>query len=123
MAVSILEHRDYLIATIQVALEDRDLSDLEHALVERVSRSRSRGIIVDVTGLDVIDSFATRTLRDLAHAVRLCGAETVVVGIQPEVAIAMVQLGLPFSGVATALDLEDGVALLDTVLKRKARPG
>lgn len=123
MAVSILEHRDYLIATIQAALEDRDLSDLEHALVERVSRSRSRGIIVDVTGLDVIDSFATRTLRDLAHAVRLCGAETVVVGIQPEVAIAMVQLGLPFSGVATALDLEDGVALLDTVLKRKARPG
>lgn len=123
MAVSILKHRDYLIATIQAALEDGALSDLERVLLERVGESRSRGIIVDVAGLDVIDSFAARTLRDLAHAVRLCGAETVIVGIQPEVAVAMVQLGLPLVGVATALDLEEGVALLNRVLERRTRPG
>lgn len=122
MAVSILKQRDYLIATIQAALEDRDLSGLERALVEGVGRSRSRGVIVDVAGLDVIDSFATRTLRDLAHAVRLRGAETVIVGIQPEVAFAMVQLGLSLVGVATALDLEEGLAFLDKMLEGKKRP-
>ena len=122
MAVSILKQRDYLIATIQAALEDRGLSELQRALVEDVGRFRSRGVIVDVTGLDVIDSFGTRTLRDLAHAVRLRGAETVIVGIQPAVAFAMVQLGLPLVGVATALDLEEGLAFLDTMLESKKRP-
>jgi rsbT antagonist protein RsbS len=122
VAVSILKQRDYLIATIQAALEDRDLSGLERALVEGVGRSRSRGVIVDVAGLDVIDSFATRTLRDLAHAVRLRGAETVIVGIQSDVAFAMVQLGLSLVGVATALDLEEGLAFLDKMLEGKKRP-
>ena len=70
-------------------------------------------MIVDVTALDVMDSFAVRTLRDIAHMARLRGAETVIVGIQPEVAFAMVQLGLTLKGVATALDLEEGLAFLD----------
>ena len=122
MAVSILKQRDYLIATIQAALDDRALSELQRALVERVGRSRSRGVIVDVTGLDVIDSFATQTLRDLAHAIRLRGAETVIVGIRPEVAFAMVQLGLSLVGVSTALDLEEGLAFLDGMLESKRRP-
>ncbi len=74
---------------------------------------RARGVIVDVTALDVIDSFATRTLRDVAHMIRLRGAETVIVGIQPEVAFSMVKLGLTLEGVATSLDLEEGLAYLD----------
>jgi len=123
VAVSVLKQGDYLIATIQAALEDHALSDLERVLLQGVSRSRSRGIVVDVAGLDVIDSFATRTLRDLAHAIRLCGAETVIVGIRPEVAIAMVQLGLALVGVATALDLEEGLAFLDKRLGGRERPG
>lgn len=122
MAVSILKQRDYLIATIQAALEDRGLSELQRGLVEGVGRFRSRGVIVDVTGLDIIDSFGTRTLRDLAHAIRLRGAETVIVGIQPAVAFAMVQLGLPLVGVATALDLEEGLVFLDRLLESKKRP-
>jgi rsbT antagonist protein RsbS len=122
VAVSILKQRDYLIATIQSALDDRGLSELQRALVEGVGRCRSRGVIVDVTGLDVIDSFATHTLRNLAHAIRLRGAETVIVGIRPEVAFAMVQLGLSLVGVATALDLEEGLAFLDTMLENKRRP-
>ena len=117
MQVPILKQRDYLIASIQAALTDADLLQLRDALVTRVGTFRSRGVIVDVTALDVMDSFAVRTLGDLAHMIRLRGAETVIVGIQPEVAFAMVQLGLTLTGVSTALDLQEGLAFLDKRMK------
>jgi len=120
MAVPILKQSPYLIATIQSALSDADLLSLRDSLTEQVGRFRSRGVIVDVTALDVLDSFASRTLRDIAYMVRLRGAETVIVGIQPEVAFAMVQLGITLEDVATALDLEDGLAYLD---KKKLNSG
>jgi rsbT antagonist protein RsbS len=116
--VPILKQSHYLIASIQAALTDADLLHLRDALAEKVGRFRSRGVIVDVTALDVMDSFASRTLRDLAHMIRLRGAETVIVGIQPEVALAMVQLGLTLEGVATALDLEEGLAFLNEKTQR-----
>jgi rsbT antagonist protein RsbS len=118
VTVPILKQRDYLIASIQAALTDADLKHLRDALVSQVGDYRSRGVIVDVTALDVMDSFAVRTLRDLAHMTRLRGAETVIVGIQPEVAFAMTQLGLRLEGVAAALDLEEGLAYLDSRAKR-----
>jgi len=111
--VPILKQGQYVIASVQSALTDADLRELREQITERVGRFRSKGVIVDVTVLDVMDSFAVRTLRDLAHMTRLRGAETVIVGIQPEVAFAMVQLGLSLKGVATALDLEEGLAFLD----------
>jgi rsbT antagonist protein RsbS len=120
MAVPILKQSLYLIATIQSALSDADLLSLRDSLTEQVGRFRSRGVIVDVTALDVLDSFASRTLRDIAYMVRLRGAETVIVGIQPEVAFAMVQLGITLEDVATALDLEEGLAYLD---KKKLNSG
>jgi rsbT antagonist protein RsbS len=101
-----------LIASIQAALSDRDLDQFRDELADRVGRFRARGVVIDVTALDVLDSFATRTIRSIAHTARLRGAETIVVGIQPEVAMAMVQLGLSLDGVSTALDLEEGLALL-----------
>ena len=113
MRVPILKQRDYLIASIQSALSDADLLRLRDDLVEKVGTFRSQGVIVDVTVLDVMDSFAVRTLSALAHMIKLRGAETVIVGIQPDVAFAMVQLGLTLSTVATALDLEEGLAYLD----------
>lgn len=113
MQVPILKQGSYLIASIQSSLTDSDLGELRDALVGQVGRFRARGVIVDVTALDVMDSFAVRTLRDLAHMTRLRGAETVIVGIQPEVAFAMVQLGLVLKGIATALDLEEGLSFLD----------
>ena len=116
MAVPILKQGPYLIATIQSALTDSDLVQLRDALVGKVGSYRSRGVIVDVTALDVLDSFASRTLRDLAHMIRLRGAETVIVGIQPEVAFTMVRLGLTLEGVATALDLEEGLFYLNEKL-------
>ncbi len=111
--VQILKQSHYLIVTTQSALTDADLMQLRDALVEQVGRFRSRGVIVDVTSLDVLDSFASRTLRDLAYMIRLRGAETVIVGIQPEVAFAMVQLGITLQDVSTALDLEEGLTYLD----------
>jgi rsbT antagonist protein RsbS len=111
--VPILKQGPYLIASIQSALSDADLVHLRDALVEQVGRLRSRGVIVDVTALDVMDSFATRTLRDITYMIRLRGAELVLVGIQPDVAFTMVQLGLKLEGVPTALDLEEGIAFLN----------
>ena len=122
MQVPILKQRDYLIASVQAALTDADLLQLRDALVTQVGTFRSRGVIIDVTALDVMDSFAVRTLRDLAHMIRLRGAETVIVGIQPEVAFAMVQLGLTLAGVSTALDLEEGLAFLDKKMKVIGKP-
>ena len=117
MQVPILKQGRFLIATIQSALTDADIVELRDALVEQVGKFRSRGVIIDVTALDVMDSFATGTLRDVAHMVRLRGAETVIVGIQPDVAFAMVHMGLTLEGVTTTLDLEEGLDYLN----RRAR--
>jgi len=116
--VPILKQGGYLIATIQSVLSDADLLQLRDDLSGRVGQFRSRGVIIDVTVLDVIDSFATRTLRGVAHMLKLRGADTVIVGIQPDVAFAMVQLGLTLEGVGTALDLEEGLAFLNAKAKR-----
>ena len=113
MRVPILKQGDFLIASIQSALSDEDLLLLRDDLADRVGKYRSRGAIVDVTVLDVMDSFAVRTVQAIAHMIRLRGAKTVIVGIQPEVAFAMVQLGLTLGDVSTALDLEEGLAFLN----------
>lgn len=112
MSVPILKQGDVLIASIQAALSDRDLIALRDELASRVGALRSRAVVIDLTALDVLDSFATRTLRGIAYTAKLRGATTVVVGIQPEVAFAMVQLGLSLDGIMTALDLEEGLLLL-----------
>jgi rsbT antagonist protein RsbS len=121
--VPILKQGPYLIASIQSALSDADLMQLRDALVERVGRFRARGVIVDVTALDVLDSFATRTLSDSANMIRLRGARTVIVGIQPEVAFAMTHMGLTLEGVGTALDLEEGLAHLDELTRPPRKSG
>jgi len=123
MSVPILKQGDVLIASIQSMLSDQDLVDLREAFAEQVGRYRSRGIVIDVTALDVLDSFATRTLRAIAYTARLRGADAVVVGIQPEVAFAMVQLGLTLEDVATALDLEEGLEHLASLRRAGARHG
>jgi len=111
--VPVLKQGPFLIATVQAALTDDDLVQLRKAMVERVVGSRSLGVIIDVTAMDIMDSFASRTLREIAQMIRLRGAETVIVGIQPEVAFAMVQLGITLEGVVTALDLEEGLDYLN----------
>lgn len=112
MNVPILRLGSCLIASVQDALSDAELRDLQQRLAEQVGVSAMRGVVIDVTVLDVIDSFATRTLSTIASTVKLRGADVVIVGIQPEVAFAMVQLGLSLEGVRTALDLDEGLALI-----------
>ncbi|BBZ72349.1 MULTISPECIES: STAS domain-containing protein [Mycobacterium] len=119
MPVPILKQGAILIASVQAALSDSDAERLRYDLMERVSRFRAQGIIVDVTAIDVMDSFAARSLRTIAHMTRLRGADTVIVGLQPEVAFAMVQLGLAFDDMNTALDLEEGLALLNRQLAQR----
>jgi rsbT antagonist protein RsbS len=123
MQVPILKQGGYLIATIQSALSDADLLQFRDELVGRVGQFRSRGVVIDVTVLDVIDSFSVRTLRAVVHMLKLRGAETVIVGIQPDVAIAMVQLGVTLENEATALDLEEGLVHLDQVTGSSGRHG
>ena len=110
--VSILRQGSYLVASIHTALDDSQMVRFQHDLVEQIGQHRARGIVIDVAALDVIDSFGSRTLRSIADIARLRGAHTVIVGIQPDVAFAMVQLGMDMGGVTTALDLEEGLAHL-----------
>lgn len=116
--VPILQQRGYLIATVQAAMTDRETEQLQSDLMQGVAQHRASGIIIDVTALDVLDSFAARMLRNTAHMTLLRGARTVLVGIQPEVAFAMVQLGITMGEVRTALDLEEGLELLDDLTRR-----
>jgi rsbT antagonist protein RsbS len=110
---SILRQGPYLIASVHTALDDSQLVRFQRDLVERIGAVRARGVVIDVAALDVLDSFGTRTLRDIAEMARLRGAVTVVVGIQPDVAFTMVELGMDTGSVTTALDLEEGLAELD----------
>ena len=115
MSVAILHQGDNLIASIQFDLSDAQVLQLRDDLSERIGRSRARGLILDVAALDVIDSFVARSLGSIAITARLRGAETVIVGIQPDVAIAMVQFELDLEPLRTALDLDEALSLLDRI--------
>ncbi len=113
MSVLISRQGDFLIVSIVSDLSDSQVVALRAELINRVGNLRSRGVIVDVGGLDVIDSFVARSLRSIALTVKLRGAETVVVGIQPDVAIAMVQFDLDLQPIHAALDLDEAFLLLE----------
>ena len=115
LPVSILSQAAYLIVSVHTALDDSQLVRPQLDLLDQVEVRRARGLVTDVAALDVLDSFASRTLSQIAAAARLKGAETVVVGIAPEVAVAMVGLSLQMDFVRTALDLEEGLEVLGTL--------
>ncbi len=123
MSVAIVRQGDYLIASVQSDLSDNEVLRLRDDLAERVGRLRLRGIIIDVGALDVIDSFVARSLRSIAVTARLRGAETVVVGIQPDVAIAMVQFRLNLEPLQAALDLDEALVLLDRSAQGEGEDG
>jgi rsbT antagonist protein RsbS len=123
MSVAILREGDYLIASIRSDLSDREVVELRHELAELVGRHRSRGIVIDVAALEVIDSYVARALRSIVLAARLRGAHTVIVGIQPDVAIAMVQFRLNLEPLRVALDLDAARALLDRLTQGDAEDG
>ncbi|HTI34023.1 MAG TPA: STAS domain-containing protein [Miltoncostaea sp.] len=113
MRVAVLRQGDYLIASIQSDLTDSEVVALREGLLERVGRFRCRGVVIDVGALDVIDSFVARSLAAIATTARLRGADTVIVGIRPDVAIAMVHFDIDLHPLRAALDLDEGLLVLD----------
>ncbi len=110
--IPILKIDDFLIASIQVALDDRSVVAFQDDLLEIISRTGASGVVVDITAVDLADSFMARSLNDIAIAVHLLGAHMVIVGMQPSVAITLVRMGLNVPNALAALNLEKGLKLL-----------
>ncbi|MCR3740011.1 rsbT antagonist protein RsbS [Actinomadura glauciflava] len=114
--VPILKIGQVLLVSIQVDLQDQTVLALQEDLADRIVRTGARGVIIDITAVDIVDSFIGRMFATIASMSRLMDAETVVVGMRPAVAITLVELGLSLGGVRTALDLEKGMRLLGAPL-------
>jgi rsbT antagonist protein RsbS len=121
--VPIIRLGDTLVATVQEDLYDRDALELQEALTTAVERTGARGVLLDISVVETVDSYLGRVLSDVASSVRLLGAFTVVVGIQPAVAITLVELGLELKGIHTALTPAKGLALLRRLTARNGRHG
>jgi len=115
--IPILRMGQFLLVTIQVDLYDRLALDLEADLVKMVSKTGARGILIDISAVSIVDSFMGRIIGNIGVMSKLLDAETVVVGMQPAVAITLVELGLPLKGVYTALNVEKGMDLLRTKIE------
>ena len=123
--IPIFQIGDCLLLTIQVDLEDRMIMTLKDDLAERIAKTHAKGVLIDISALDVVDSFIGRTIGNIAAMARVLDAETVVTGMRPAVAITLVELGLSLKGVRTALDVEKGMALLQRATggdKARGRP-
>jgi rsbT antagonist protein RsbS len=110
--IPILKMGDYLLVTIQVDMHDRLAMTLQDDLTEMIARTNARGVLIDISSLEIVDSFMGRMLGNIAAMSRVLDAETVVVGMRPAVAITLVELGLSLPGVRTALNVEKGMSLL-----------
>ena len=121
--IPILKMGPYLLITIQVDMHDRLAITLQEDLTDQIVKHRARGVLIDISALEMVDSFIGRMLGTIASMARLLDAETVVVGMQPAVAITLVELGLSMTGVRTALDVEKGMVVLETALAKVRRNG
>ncbi len=110
--IPILSMGEFLLVTVQVDMHDRLATVLKDDLANRISESRARGVLIDISALDMVDSFIARMFGAIAQVARVMDAETALVGMQPSVAITLVEMGVPMTGVRTALDVEKGMALL-----------
>jgi rsbT antagonist protein RsbS len=120
MSAPVIKVEQFLLAVLPQSLTDTGWRELRDRVLRQVGEHRARGVLVDVTEMDVLDSYATRLLDGLSRMLRLRGAQTVVVGLQPGVAFAMAQLGLKLRSSGTALDVDDGLAYLRRQVARRA---
>ena len=121
--IPILKMGEFLLVTIQVDMHDRLATTLQDDLTERIVKARARGVLIDISSLEVVDSFIGRMLGNIAAMSRVLDAQTVVVGMRPAVAITLVELGLSLPGVRTALNVERGMALLRALVDRADTAG
>ena len=119
--IPILRMGEFLLVTIQVDMHDRLAMALQDDLTSRIAATRARGVLIDISSLDMVDSFIGRMIGNIAGMSRVLDAKTVVVGMRPAVAITLVELGLSLPGVHTALDVERGMAFLQTEMGQRAR--
>jgi rsbT antagonist protein RsbS len=117
--IPILKMGDNLLVTIQVDMHDRLAMTLQDDLTQRITTDHARGVLLDISSLEIVDSFIGRMIGNIAAMSRLLDAETVVVGMRPAVAITLVELGLSLAGVRTALNVDRGMALLKASLRNK----
>lgn len=120
--IPILNIEEFLIASIQTALDDRSVVEFQDDLLERISNTSATGVVVDITAVDLVDSFMARSLNDIAVAVHLLGAHMVIVGMQPSVAMTLVRMGLTVPNALMALNLEKGLRLLGEKLAEATNP-
>jgi rsbT antagonist protein RsbS len=120
--VSILRQGAQLIASIHTALDDSQMLRFQQDLIDQIGQHRASGVIIDVAALDVLDSFGSHTLRKISEIARLRGAVTVIVGIQPDVALTMVELGMDAGFAHTALDLEEGLSFFGAAGRTQDSP-
>lgn len=114
--IPILRMGNFLLVTIQVDLYDRLALNLEADLVQMVNKTMAKGVLIDISAVSIVDSFMGRIIGNIASMSKILDAETVVVGMQPAVAITLIELGLPLKGVHTALDVEKGMYLLKSMI-------
>jgi rsbT antagonist protein RsbS len=114
--IAILKLNGFLLVTIQVEMRDEIVLRLQDDLTEMLDRTHARGVLIDISGLDIVDSFIGRSLAHIAGVARMMDAATVVVGMRPAVAITLVELGMPLKGIRTALNVDMGMQLLDDAL-------
>ena len=114
--IPVLKMGSYLLVTVQVDMHDRLAMTLQDDLMEQIRRTRARGVLLDISALDLVDSFIGRTIGNIAGMARVLGAATVVTGMRPAVAITLVELGLSWKGVRTALTVERGMELLQQMV-------
>lgn len=118
-AIPILKLKDFLLVSIQTDLHDRMAEQLQYDILNRISETNAKGVLIDISALEMVDSFIGRTLADTARMASTLNAEIVIVGMRPAVAITLVELGLALTGVRTALNLDDGYELLQQMLEDK----
>ncbi len=123
LRIPILKIQDYLIVPIQIDMDDATASRLQQDILTKIEMTEASGVLIDISVMEMVDSYLGRILGDTARMANLMGAEVVLIGMQPAIAITLVELGLRLEGIYTALNIDQGIQLLDNLITQKEENG